>query len=280
MNASADVEPDQPDDACSIPSQLLTVEMLRRPLESTLAAPIRVVYEAASPRPIHECFAKGLEHKLAIDPLAEGIPHDPSGEEIEDHRQVQPAFQGREVRDVRDPCGIGSLDVEVSLQEVRRHRESVLGVRGGSETALPAPLEAELPHQPSYTLAGDTVTLLAEVAQNARAPVRPAARGMRRRDLDPQARVLLDARAHRTLSPGVVARSRNREAAAKQANRVEGLLRLDEAESHLLSLAKKAVLSSTRQRNTLVQFFCRTTKVQRLPGTPVQSSGNAAQIRL
>ena len=35
MNASADVEPDQPDDACSIPSQLLTVEMLRRPLEST-----------------------------------------------------------------------------------------------------------------------------------------------------------------------------------------------------------------------------------------------------
>ena len=45
-------------------------------------------------------------------------------------------------------------------------------------------------------------------------------------------------------------------------------------------ILKKAVLSSTRQRNTLVQFFCRTTKVQRLPGTPVQSSGNAAQIRL
>ena len=45
-------------------------------------------------------------------------------------------------------------------------------------------------------------------------------------------------------------------------------------------ILKKATLSSTRQRNTLVQFFCRTTKVQRLPGTPVQSSGNAAQIRL
>ena len=41
MNASADVEPDQPDDACSIPSQLLTVEMLRRPLESTQYLSIR-----------------------------------------------------------------------------------------------------------------------------------------------------------------------------------------------------------------------------------------------
>ena len=41
MNASADVEPDQPDDACSIPSQLLTVEMLRRPLESTQYVSIR-----------------------------------------------------------------------------------------------------------------------------------------------------------------------------------------------------------------------------------------------
>ena len=45
-------------------------------------------------------------------------------------------------------------------------------------------------------------------------------------------------------------------------------------------ILKKAALSSTRQRNTLVQFFCRTTKVQRLPGTPVQSNGNAVQIRL
>ena len=41
VNASADVEPDQPDDACSIPSQLLTVEMLRRPLESTQYLSIR-----------------------------------------------------------------------------------------------------------------------------------------------------------------------------------------------------------------------------------------------
>ena len=41
MNASADVEPDQPNDACSIPSQLLTVEMLRRPLESTQYVSIR-----------------------------------------------------------------------------------------------------------------------------------------------------------------------------------------------------------------------------------------------
>ena len=43
---------------------------------------------------------------------------------------------------------------------------------------------------------------------------------------------------------------------------------------------KCATLGSTRQRNTLVEYFCRTTKVQCLPGTPVQSNGDAVQIRL
>ncbi len=91
-----------------------------------LAAPIGVVDEIARPGPKHEGFAKGLEHELSIDPLAHRIPHDPSGEEIADHRQVQPAFQRCELRDVGDPCGVGSLDIEVSHQEVRCHGESVL----------------------------------------------------------------------------------------------------------------------------------------------------------
>jgi len=53
-----------------------------------LAAPIRVMDEIARPRPLHESFAKSREHECSVDPLAHGIPHDPSGEEIEDHRQV------------------------------------------------------------------------------------------------------------------------------------------------------------------------------------------------
>ena len=82
-----------------------------------------MVDEIAHPRPTHESFAKGLEYEGSIDPVAHGIPNDSSGEKIEDHRQVQPAFQRRDVRDVGDPCGVGSIDVEVSHQQVRRYRE-------------------------------------------------------------------------------------------------------------------------------------------------------------
>jgi hypothetical protein len=169
--------------------------VLRRLLEPKLAAPIRVVDEIARPRPLRKSFAKRLEHERSVDSLAHRIPHDPAGEEIEDHRQVQPALQRREVRDVRNPCGIGSIDVEIPHQDVRRHREPVLGVRRDSETALSASLEAQLPHQSSYALARNAVTVLAKVTQNPRAPVRPAARRMRRRDLDLQTRIMLDARA-------------------------------------------------------------------------------------
>jgi hypothetical protein len=154
-------------------------------MASVLAATVRVVNEIARPRPLRESFAKRLKNKRSIDLLAEGIPYDPSGEEIQDHRQVQPALQRYEIRDVRDPSGVGSIHGEISHQDVRRHREAVLRVRRGSETTLSASLQAQLPHQASHPLAGDAMTVLAKIAQNPRASVRPAAPGMRRRDLDP-----------------------------------------------------------------------------------------------
>ncbi len=45
-------------------------------------------------------------------------------------------------------------------------------------------------------------------------------------------------------------------------------------------ILKKAALSSTGQRNSLIEYLCRTTEIERLSRALVQSKSNPVQVRL
>mgnify|MGYP001589567712 CR=1 FL=1 len=53
-----------------------------------------------------------------------------------DPRQVQPTFVRRDVGDVVHPDLVGSISTTLLLQQVLRHRQAVIGMRGRFELAL------------------------------------------------------------------------------------------------------------------------------------------------
>src|SRR3954467_5993847 len=63
-NASAPAPPDLTDAAWTVPSQLLTLEALQRPLESALPAPVAVVDDTDIGTPLPERLFQGLDDEL------------------------------------------------------------------------------------------------------------------------------------------------------------------------------------------------------------------------
>ena len=155
VNASADVEPDQPDDACSIPSQLLTVEMLRRPLESTLHAAVAVMNELVEIRSCMERLLESIQRKIASKRARHTPAHDPSREDVGDEGHVDEARPRGDVGEIRHPKLIRTIGGEVPLNEIRRSKGRMIGDRGLERSAAYDALEAHLTHQPLYRTSGD-----------------------------------------------------------------------------------------------------------------------------
>jgi hypothetical protein len=129
VNASKVAKPDQPADDGLLPSQPLTVEALRRPVESALRATVgvedRVGTDQAAPggendRVADEFGTHVLGHRVADDLSAVQVDHG---------GQVQPAFLRGQVGDVTDESFAGRLGGEGAADEVR-HAGGCLGRSG------------------------------------------------------------------------------------------------------------------------------------------------------
>jgi hypothetical protein len=83
-------------------------------------------------------------------------PHRPAhhlaAEQIDDHRQEQPAFLGGDVGDFPSPGLVGPGGGEVAVQQIRCHRQIMPASGGHPETPLGACTDAEFLHQPLDTL--------------------------------------------------------------------------------------------------------------------------------
>lgn len=80
--------------------------MLRRPFESGLAAAIGMVKQSATRLALSQRRAQDVEGELFLEPLAHRAGHDPPGEQVQDHRQVQPALQRPQIGDIGDPTEV------------------------------------------------------------------------------------------------------------------------------------------------------------------------------
>ncbi len=85
------------------------VQVLRRPLESALAAPVAMVHEptAMDGPPVMEGLLERVEHEAGMSCPADPPAHDPSRVGIDHEGDVNEAGPGRDVGEVRDHSTFG-----------------------------------------------------------------------------------------------------------------------------------------------------------------------------
>src|SRR5262249_23747808 len=128
---------------------------------------------------------------------------DHSRVEVEHRGEEEPPLAGAQVRDVPDPALVGSARLEITVEQVGRHREVVLAV-GGLDPALPGlPLQAKLLHQPDDPLAADADALRLQLLVDAGTAVGFPADLVRLASEHGEAAILPVAVALRPASPGV-----------------------------------------------------------------------------
>src|SRR5450631_1095364 len=64
------------------------------------------------------CHQNGVKHKASADGRCDCPTNDLSREQIQDHRQVQPAFPGPYIGNVGNPSLVWLADVELTLQNI------------------------------------------------------------------------------------------------------------------------------------------------------------------
>jgi hypothetical protein len=91
--------------------------------------------------------------------------------EVEQHREIEPAFARRDVRDVADPGLVGSFGLEAALEHVRGDRMRVVRVGRAAKTTLSSALEPAFSHEPLDALLADAYATSAKLAVHAGAAV-------------------------------------------------------------------------------------------------------------
>jgi hypothetical protein len=145
--------PDRPDRRFRMVIANASVEVLRRPLESALAAAIRVVREPGIGPPVGDRHAQRRQGQFPRHGRRHGPADHLAGKQVQHDGQVEPALLGRHVGDVGQPDLVWCCCRELPCQQVGRQRQGMVAVgRGPEPPPAPGP-DAMPPHQ-----AGDPVT--------------------------------------------------------------------------------------------------------------------------
>lgn len=147
------------------PLQLLGFEVLRRPLEFTLAAVVCVMDDVLGAA-LGQRHLQSIQHQFRAQVQGHGPADDPSRPGVQDHGQKQEAGVGGDEGDVAHPQLVRAGGGEVAINQVggRRGRR-VFG--GGLEPPTPRnTLDTCLLHEPGDTLLAHTDALLAQVMQD------------------------------------------------------------------------------------------------------------------
>jgi hypothetical protein len=227
--ASPDDRHDRLLDASLLPSQPLTVEVLRRPVESALAAVIGVVHQARRGVALADGHVQGVQDQFGAQMVGHRPAHDPAGEAVQHHRQVQPALVGALLGDVGHPQPVRPWRREVPLHQVRRWCSGrVAACRPVPSTAVDA-LQAVVTHQPGDPFAADVdIQAQPELGVYAWRAIGAPAAGMDLADLFAEIGVLQRPLRRRARRPGVVAGACHTQHAAQSGDLVVCFLRVDQ----------------------------------------------------
>jgi hypothetical protein len=169
----------------SIPSQLLVVKVLRRPLEFTLRAVVRVcdhglifVFLPPSERHLERVADQGLPHVTRQLPA-----DDPPCVNVKNDGEVAPPFPGVDVREVGQPQLVGPIRAEVALHQILGRNRRETRDRRAARRPFAHAFDAIPPHQAFHRAAGNADLLALELLPCLQLPVDLERLGMNTMDL-------------------------------------------------------------------------------------------------
>ena len=163
MTASGGAKPDPPDVPSLIPSQLPTVEALRRPLEFTLAPVVGMRDRQAGFLPRCDRHLERVAHEGLAHVAPELPAHDPSREDVKHDGHVAPPPPGADIGEVHEPDLVRTGGGEVTAHKVfgsdrvRPGHGRTLGLR------VVTALDAVRAHQSLDGAAGDLDALVTKL---------------------------------------------------------------------------------------------------------------------
>jgi len=179
-------------------------------LAGILTAPIRMMQQARRWLPGFQSQTQGSQHQLPFQAFSHSPADNPARVQIQNRRQIQPAFGRRDEGEVGQPFLVGLLGDKVSVKQMGRNR--LVGVTVGGDylefTALFG-AQSNLAHQPGHPLVAALDPIFSQFDLNTDAAVGLAAFLMNDFNLLGQALIGHLARADRAFAPGLVATARN-----------------------------------------------------------------------
>src|SRR5450631_1237385 len=180
---------------------------------------------------------------------------------IEHHRQIQKSGPRWNVGDVRYPQSIGSIGVELPIDEVNRTLRTRIGLRCDDIAAQRCTAKPGRSHQSCHTLAAHANSVvISELGMYVRRAVDASGAPMDRLDLPGQRQIRSISFAHRSIQPRIESTSRYMQQSAHDPDRVGGLVHLHEPEERFevpLSVANQAAAFDRISRSSLSLRFSR-----------------------
>jgi hypothetical protein len=193
--------------------------VLRRPVESTLAALVAVVNDTPG-FALLQRHVQGREHEVCSHAFSHGPSHHTPAPDINDHGQIEEAHPGRYVGHVRYPQLVRTCGVETPVDQVMGRALALVTAGGdGEASALADAVDAGLSHETSHALAADAHALLDELGPHPGHAVGLVGVLMNLADALGHHRVGDAALGRGTLSPGIETAGGNAEDAAHGAHR-------------------------------------------------------------
>ena len=213
--------------------------MLRRPVESALAAAIGMMQQSIRFAPSPDCHHQGIGNELRCH----RSPHRPAdnapGEEIDNSSHIEPTLRCPHIREVSNPFAIGSRGVEGAVEHVRSDGGRLPLTQVGRQ-APPARtcFEGLQPHQPLNPMQTARQPFRKQVFPHPSGAVGPVARNEAGADLCAKLFIASATLTAWSCQPGIKPASRDTERLAQPTRRPDPPVLRNETELHVDSFAK------------------------------------------
>ncbi len=203
-----------------------------------LTAPVTVAQQPGRRFSLCLCRRQCRHDERAVNRFACCPADNAAGEQIEDHRQIQPALSSRYGGNVCTPLRVRCLTAKFPVENVVRHRKSVFAVGGCYPWLGKRCLQPGKAHQVSHPFPADPLACLLQVVPNTRTAVSLAACPKQRANPLGQPRVLCVSGTGCSLAPCTRATRRNLHRATQSQQGKGTALFCDKGIPHRWSLLK------------------------------------------
>src|SRR3954470_19291904 len=152
--------------------------VLRRPLESALAAAVAMVHQSRPLKrtPVIECLFESSEKEAVFGRSRRPPADDPPGKDVDDEGDVDEALPGRDIGEIRQPQRIRPRRMELPVYLVTQIGRRFVADRRLHRLAADRAVKTHLLHQPRRRAAGDRDPLPAQLSPDLAHAVDPEVR--------------------------------------------------------------------------------------------------------